>query len=500
MAYILSLDQGTSSSRSIVFDHDGSIVGVDQVEFPQHFPESGWVEHDLEEIWSSQLKTIKGALEKAGITAGDLAAIGITNQRETVGIWDRKTGKPVCNAIVWQDRRTSDYMQSLKDAGHLDMIREKTGLVLDPYFSASKIRWMLQKDPGLRERAIKGELAAGTIDTWLTWKLSGGSSHVTDVTNACRTLLCNIHDTAWDSELLELFEVPAELLPEIVPSSGDISCSDESVLGAKVPITGIAGDQQAALFGQLCTSPGMFKNTYGTGCFMLANTGTEAYPSPSGLLTTIAWKIGDEPTVYALEGSVFVAGASIQWLRDGLKIIDSAPEVNDLASQVEDTDGVYMVPALAGLGAPYWDPTARGTIIGITRATTGSHVARATLEGIAFRVADIMQCMVKDANIDPKSLRVDGGAAASDLLLQIQSNLLNIPVERPSVLETTALGAAYLAGLAVGVWDSTEQMESHHQVDQEFTPDMDESTRTRKLAGWKRAIDRAKQWALEDEA
>ena len=493
-SFILSLDQGTSSSRAIVFDRAGTIRGVAQQEFRQIFPQPGWVEHDAEEIWSTELEMARAALADANIAAADISAIGITNQRETIVVWDRATGKPIHNAIVWQDRRTTESMASLEKAGHLDLVRERTGLLLDPYFSGSKLRWILDNVDGARERAERGELAAGTIDTWLIWCLTSGSVHATDVTNASRTLLCNIHTAQWDADLLALFEIPESLLPTIVPSSGIVGQSDASLLGAAIPIAGIAGDQQAALFGQLCTEPGMVKNTYGTGCFLLANTGAKPVASKHRLLTTIAWQIRDEPIQYALEGSVFIAGAAIQWLRDGLGIIKSAAEVNELAAAVDDTDGVYVVPCMTGLGAPYWDPNARGSILGITRGTTAAHIARATLESLAYSVTDLLDCMADDSGSPITELRVDGGAAASDMLLEYQADLLDITVQRPQLLESTALGAAYLAGLATGVWQSTDDMSSNRTVDKEFHPSMDEQLRAKRIRGWKRAVERSANW------
>ena len=492
--FVLALDQGTSSSRAIVFDKAGTIRGVAQQEFRQIFPQPGWVEHDAEEIWATELLMAQQAMADAGLDASDISAIGITNQRETIVVWDRATGKPIANAIVWQDRRTTEFMASLEADGHLPLVQERTGLLLDPYFSGSKLRWILDNVPDARERADKGELAAGTIDSWLVWCLTGGKVHTTDVTNASRTLLSNIHTGQWDADLLELFDIPESLLPDIVPSSGHIGDCEAELFGAAIPITGIAGDQQAALFGQLCVEPGMVKNTYGTGCFLLANTGEKPVKSKHRLLTTIAWQIAGEPIQYALEGSVFIAGAAIQWLRDGLGIIETAPQVNELAASVEDTGGVYVVPCMTGLGAPYWDPNARGSISGITRGTTAAHIARATLDSLAYSVADLLDCMADDSGSPITELRVDGGAAASDMLLQFQADLLNITVQRPKLLESTALGAAYLAGLATGVWSSIDDMSANRQVEREFHPAMDESTRTELIYGWKRAVGRAANW------
>jgi len=497
--FVLALDQGTTSSRSIVFDKSGAIRGVDQVEFEQHFPKPGWVEHDALEIWNTQLSTARNALSKAGIAAGDLGGIGITNQRETVVLWERSTGKPLHNALVWQDRRTSDLTAKLKAEGHESDVQSRTGLLLDPYFSGSKLKWLLDNVPSARERAARGELAAGTIDCWLLWNLTEGAVHATDVSNACRTLLWNIHTCDWDEDLLKLLDVPREVLPNVVPSSGELGMSPAGVLGADVPVCGIAGDQQAALFGQQCVKSGMVKNTYGTGCFMLMNTGTEPRASTSRLLTTVAWQIGDNPVEYALEGSVFIAGAAIQWLRDGLKIIKAAPEVNDLAGSVPDTGDVYLVPAFVGLGAPYWDPTARGAILGITRGTTDAHIALATLRSLAYSTYDILQCMRADSGVAIEELRVDGGASASDLLLQFQADVLDVSVQRPEIVETTALGAAYLAGLASGVWSDLADVESHRKVDRVFEPDMEDATRSRLVKGWTRAVERTRDWAVEDD-
>ena len=490
MPYILALDQGTTSSRAIIFDHHGGILAVAQQEFTQHFPQPGHVEHDAGEIWASQLSVARAALERAGLTATDLAAVGITNQRETTVVWDRATGRPIHRAIVWQDRRTSDFCAALKEAGHEALFREKTGLVLDPYFSGTKVRWLLDHVDGARARA--GELAFGTIDSWLVWNLTGGAVHVTDPSNASRTLLFNIHTGDWDDELLGLLDVPRSLLPE-VRSSSEVY-GHTALLGAPVPVAGIAGDQQAALFGQLCTRPGMVKNTYGTGCFMLMNTGTEAVPSENGLLTTVAWKLGDR-TEYALEGSIFIAGAVVQWLRDGLGLIDAAPEIEALAASVPDNGGVYLVPAFAGLGAPHWDPYARGAILGLTRGATKAHLARAALESIAYQVADILEAMEADAGIRLAELRVDGGATTNDLLLQFQADLLGVPVVRPAVLETTALGAAYLAGLAVGFWDGPGELAAQWQEDRRFSPAMPPGAVAALKAGWQKALSRVSGWA-----
>ena len=495
MSYVLALDQGTTSSRAIVFDRRGRIVTVAQKEFAQHFPRPGWVEHDPAEIWSSQIGVAAEALSRAGLRARDVAAIGITNQRETTVVWDRATGEPVYHAIVWQDRRTADLCERLKEEGHEGAFRRKTGLVLDSYFSGTKVRWILDHVDGARRRAEAGELAFGTVDSWLMWNLSG--RHVTDVTNAARTLLFDIHAGDWDDELLGLLGVPRAMLPEVRSSSEVYATTGEDLFATAVPIAGIAGDQQAATFGQRCTAPGMAKNTYGTGCFMLMHTGTEPVPSENDLLTTVAWRLGDGPMEYALEGSVFIAGAVVQWLRDGLGIIRSSAEVEPLARSVDDTGGVYLVPAFAGLGAPHWDPYARGTIVGITRGTTAGHLARAALEGIAYQVADVLEAMERDAGIEVAELRVDGGAAANDLLMQIQSDLLRAPIVRPAVTETTALGAAYLAGLAVGYWESEEEITALWSVDRRFEPQRDAAEVGRMRGGWNRALDRARAWEAE---
>src|SRR6266536_5543384 len=449
MKYILALDQGTTSSRAIIFDRAGSIKALAQREFPQFFPRPGWVEHDANDIWSTQAGVAAQALAQAGLTPGDIAAIGITNQRETTVVWDRKTGNPICHAIVWQDRRTAAMCDRLKARGLEKLIRKKTGLVLDAYFSGTKLQWILQHVPGAREKAKAGELAFGTVDSWLVWNLTGGRSHVTDVSTASRTMLFNIRKGEWDDELLDLLDVPRSVLPEVRSSSEVFG--EASHFSSAIPIAGIAGDQQAALFGQVCNRPGMVKNTYGTGCFMLMNTGAKPIASKNNLLTTIAWQVGKR-TEYALEGSIFIAGAVVQWLRDGLGIIKSSSEVEALAAQVPDNGGVYLVPAFAGLGAPHWDPYARGVIAGITRGTRAAHIGRAALEGIAYQVMDVLKAMEADAGIRLKELRVDGGACANDLLMQFQSDLLGVPVVRPRVSETTAIGAAYLAGLAVGYW------------------------------------------------
>ncbi|QDT00819.1 glycerol kinase GlpK [Adhaeretor mobilis] len=493
MALILALDQGTTSSRAILFSDDGKIVGVEQKEFKQHYPQPGWVEHDPEEIWASQLEVTEAVLASNGVQAADIAALGITNQRETIVVWDRKTGAPIHPAIVWQDRRTAKVCQELKDAGREALVKKKTGLVLDPYFSGTKIAWILDKVPGARERAVQGELACGTIDAWLIWNLTGGKLHITDVSNASRTLLMNIHTGKWDDELLECFRVPSALLPEIRPSSevyGEVSSSDK-LKGIK--IGGIAGDQQSALFGQACYVPGSVKNTYGTGCFMLMNTGPEAVTSEHNLLTTVAWQVGDQ-LEYALEGSVFTGGAVVSWLRDGLGIIKSSSEVEALANSVKDNGGVFVVPAFAGLGAPHWDPYARGTIVGITGGTTAAHIARAAVESIAFQVADLVGAMQSDSGVELGELRVDGGASVNAHLLQFQADLLQISVVRPVVTESTALGAAYLAGLAAGVWKDCETIANQWAVDVRFEPQISAEQSSALRSRWKQAVDRSMNW------
>ena len=491
MTYVLALDQGTTSSRAIVFDQAGAIAAVAQKEFPQIFPKPGWVEHDPRDIWSTQAGVAAEVLQKAAIRASDIAAIGITNQRETTVVWNRATGQPICNAIVWQDRRTANICDRLK-AKKLDrLIRRKTGLVIDAYFSATKVQWILANVPGARASAARGELAFGTVDSWLVWNLTGGKVHVTDATNASRTMLYDIAQGEWDDELLKIFGVPRSMLPE-VRSSSEVY-GHTTLLGGSIPIAGIAGDQQAALVGQVCTKPGMVKNTYGTGCFMLMNTGTRPIASKNNLLTTVAWRIGSR-TEYALEGSIFIAGAVVQWLRDGLEIIRAAPDVEALAASVRDTGGVYFVPAFAGLGAPHWDQYARGTLVGLTRGTTKAHIARAALDSIALQVMDVLKAMEADAKIKLKELRVDGGASANDLLMQLQADLLGVPVVRPKVSETTALGAAYLAGLAVGYWKSQTDIARQWQADKRFTPKIKPAERKRVASGWEKALARAKGW------
>ncbi len=491
MKYILALDQGTTSSRAIVFDQHGSIISVAQQEFRQIFPKPGWVEHDANEIWATQLHVAAEAILRARLTANDIAAIGITNQRETTVVWDRRTGKPICHAIVWQDRRTAAACDRLKSRGLAATIRRQTGLVVDAYFSATKLQWILKNVPGAKARAQAGELAFGTIDSWLVWNLTGGKHHVTDASNASRTMLFNLKTGEWDEELLKIFGIPRSILPEVRASSEVYG--ETTLFGSAIPIAGIAGDQQAALFGQVCTQPGMVKNTYGTGCFMLMNTGTKPIVSRNNLLTTVAWRMGNR-TEYALEGSIFIAGAVVQWLRDGLGIIKSSSEVEALALQVPNTGGVYLVPAFAGLGAPHWDQYARGILAGLTRGTTSAHIARAALEGIAYQVTDVLKSMEADAGIRLKELRVDGGACNNNLLMQFQADLLGVPVVRPKVSETTALGAAYLAGLAVGYWKDQKEIATQWQVDRRFSPAMKNSTRKQLRAGWDKALSRAKAW------
>ena len=490
---ILALDQGTTSSRAIVFDHDGSIRAVAQKEFKQVFPQAGWVEHDPQEIWQSQLETAREVLATADLTAADVAAIGITNQRETTVVWDRATGAPIHNAIVWQDRRTAAFCDSLKEAGHASEIQRRSGLVIDAYFSGSKLRWLLDNVPNARARAERGELAFGTIDSWLVWNLTGGKLHVTDPSNASRTMLYDLHTGTWSDELCKILGVPRAVLPSIKASSEVYGDSVASLLGSAIPIAGIAGDQQAALFGQGCFSRGLAKNTYGTGCFMLMNIGSTPAPSKHQLLTTVAWRTGKD-TDFALEGSVFIGGAAVQWLRDGLGIIKSSGEVEELAASVPDSAGVYLVPAFAGLGAPHWDQYARGTIAGITRGTNRGHIARAALEGIAFQVADVLDVMKQDSGIEMNELRVDGGACTNNLLMQFQADVLQVPVVRPKVIETTALGAAYLAGLAVGYWKSKEEVAAAWQAERRFTPAMAPAQAAHRRSRWAEALNRARDW------
>ncbi len=492
--YVLALDQGTTSSRAIVFDESARAVGMAQQEFEQIFPAPGHVEHDAEAIWDSQMATARAALVDAEIDASDLAALGIANQRETTVVWERETGRPVANAIVWQSRVTAERCAVLKQAGYESVIRDKTGLVLDPYFSGTKIAHLLDEVEGLRSRAERGEVLFGTIDSFLAWRLTGGRRHVTDVSNASRTLLLNIHTLEWDEELLEIVGVPRAMLPEVVESSGVVGEIDADLLGAAVPLAGMAGDQQAATFGQACFSAGEAKNTYGTGCFLLMNTGNEAVRSEGGLLTTVGWSLNGEVT-YCLEGSVFVGGAVVQWLRDGLGLISEASEIEQLAAECDSTDGVYLVPAFVGLGAPYWDPAARGTLVGITRGTARPHLARAALESIAYQSRDLLQLMQREAGVSLGGLRVDGGAAANNLLMQFQADVLDVDVLRPEVLETTALGAARLAGLATGVWDSTDEVATAWQLERRFTCEMEAEQRDLLYAGWERAVERSREWA-----
>ena len=496
--YILALDQGTTSSRAIVFDHNGEIASVAQKEFQQHYPRSGWVEHDATEIWSSQASVVAEAISKIGINGKYISGIGITNQRETTIVWDKETGTPVYNAIVWQDRRTAKYCDTLKNEGWADTIQYKTGLVIDAYFSGTKIKWILDNVEGAREKAKAGKLAFGTVDTWLVWKLTQGERHITDVSNASRTMLYNIREMKWDDDLLELMDIPKNMLPEVTASSDKLGETKTTIFAHSIPIGGIAGDQQAALFGQQCTIKGMAKNTYGTGGFLLMNTGEKPIKSNNNLLTTIAWKIGDKVT-YALEGSIFIAGAAVQWLRDEMGLIRDASEVEELANTVQDNGGVYFVPALFGLGAPYWDQYARGTIVGLTRGNTKGHLARATLEGIAFQTMDVLKAMEADSGISIKELRADGGASGNDLLMQFQAEALSSPVVRPKQVETTALGAAYLAGLAVGYWKDTEELQKQWQEDKSFKPVMEENQITFYRKKWMKAVERAKKWADEEE-
>ncbi|CDA09887.1 glycerol kinase GlpK [Intestinibacter bartlettii] len=496
--YIMALDAGTTSNRCILFNEKGEMCSVAQKEFTQYFPKPGWVEHDANEIWSSQLGVAVEAMAKLGIGADDIAAIGITNQRETTIVWDKNTGEPVYNAIVWQCRRTSEYCDSLKEKGLTDKFREKTGLIIDAYFSGTKLKWILDNVDGVRERAEKGELLFGTVETWLIWKLTKGKAHVTDYSNASRTLLFNIKDLTWDKEILEELNIPESMLPEPKPSSCVYGYSDASFFGKEIPISGAAGDQQAALFGQTCFNPGEAKNTYGTGCFMLMNTGETPVYSQNGLVTTIAWGL-DGKVNYALEGSIFVAGASIQWLRDELRIIESAADSEYMAKKVKDTNGCYVVPAFTGLGAPYWDQYARGTIVGLSRGVNKYHIIRATLESIGYQVNDVLHAMKADSGIDLAALKVDGGASANDFLMQFQSDIINAPVKRPSCVETTAMGAAYLAGLAVGYWNSKEDVIKNWAIDKVFSPIMGEDQRERKIKGWNKAVKYSFGWAKEEE-
>ena len=493
MKVILALDQGTTSSRAILYDYSGAPVASAQKEFRQHFPQPGWVEHDASEIWATQHEVMSQAIAKAVVQPADIAAIGITNQRETTVVWDRATGKPIANAIVWQDRRTAALCDALKIQGKAALIQQKTGLVLDAYFSGTKLKWLLDTVPGARQRAENGELAFGTIDAWLIWNLTGCKVHATDPSNASRTLLFNIHSNAWDDELLALLDIPRSVLPEVRPSSG--AFGEAIVDGVSIPIAGDAGDQQSALFGQACHSPGIAKNTYGTGCFLLLNTGSKAVTSTNNLLTTTAWQIAKNPPQFALEGSVFIGGAVVQWLRDGLRAIKTAADVEALAAEVPDSGGVYLVPAFAGLGAPHWDPYARGAMFGLTRGSGITHIARAALESIAFQSAEMLAAMEKDAGLKLTELRVDGGATANNLLMQIQADLLGVPVVRPKVLETTALGAAYLAGLAVGFWNDVSDIQRNWQVDRVFEPTLSRDRAGEMMVGWAKAVERSKRWA-----
>lgn len=496
--YVMALDAGTTSNRAIIFDVDSKIVGVAQKEFTQHFPQPGWVEHDAEEIWSSMHEVMREALEQSGLVASDIAAIGITNQRETAVVWDRATGRPIYNAIVWQSRQTADICEDLKRQGLVDEFKEKTGLVIDAYFSGTKVKWILDHVKGAREKAEKGELAFGTIDTWLLWKLTGGEVHKTDYSNASRTLMFNIKTLEWDEALLKYLTVPKSLLPEVRPSSEVYGHTIPSVIGAAIPVAGMAGDQQSALFGQNCFSPGEAKNTYGTGCFLLMNTGTDICMSKNGLVTTIAWGL-DGKVEYALEGSIFVGGSAIQWLRDGLRLVDSAPDSEWVAKKVPDAGGVYMVPAFVGLGAPYWDMNARGMIIGITRGTKKAHLVRATLDSLAYQTRDVLGAMEADSGNRLATLKVDGGAVANNLLMQFQADLLGVPVDRPQITETTALGAAYLAGLATGVWASKEELKKSWQLETRFTPALDKKAADKLYKGWRKAVKHAANWLADEE-
>ncbi len=498
--YVLAIDQGTTGTTAMIFNHDGEIVGQAYSEFTQHYPKPGWVEHDANEIWDVSMQVAEEALSNAGVSANDIATIGITNQRETVVMWDRETGEPVHNAIVWLDRRGAQICEELSEQGYEGMVQDKTGLVIDAYFSGSKVKWLLDNVEGLRERAQNSEVALGTIDSWLIYKLTGGREHVTDYSNASRTLMYNIHELKWDDELLEMLTVPKEILPETKPSSFVYGNTDpEAFLGVEVPVAGVAGDQQAALFGEACYEEGLAKNTYGTGSFALMNTGTTPMKSEGGdVLTTIAWGLGDEPVEYALEGAIFVTGAAVQWLRDGLGIIQDAAETEELAASLDSNDGVYFVPALAGLGAPYWDPYARGTIVGLTQGTTRAHLARAALESIAYQTKDVVDSMEEDSGIQLREFRADGGAVANEWLMQFQADILGVPVEVPEITETTALGAAYLAGLATGFWESREELDARWKLSRRYEPQMDEEERERLHKQWQEAVERAKDWIHEE--
>ena len=495
--YILAFDAGTTSSRCILFNEQGQICSVAQKEFTQFFPKPGWVEHDADEIWATQIGVAQEAMAKLHVTSQDIAAIGITNQRETTIVWDKNTGEPIYHAFVWQCRRTAEYADSLVAKGLKDTFQKKTGLVIDPYFSATKLHWILENVPGAQERAEKGELLFGTVDTWLMWKLSGGRIHATDYSNASRTMMFNINTLEWDKEILKELNIPECMLPEVKPSSGLFGESDPKYLGGPIPIAGVAGDQQAALFGQTCFKPGEAKNTYGTGCFMLMNTGEKPIFSKNGLVTTIAWGL-DGKVDYALEGSVFVAGAAIQWLRDELKIIDSSPDSEYMATKVKDTNGCYVVPAFTGLGAPYWDPYARGTIVGLTRGCNKYHIIRATLDSLCYQVNDVLQAMKADSGIDLSALKVDGGACANNYMMQTQSDIINCEVKRPTCIETTAMGASYLAGLAVGYWGSKEDVLKNWAIDRTFTPNIEDDKRTEMVNGWKKAVGCSRGWAKND--
>ncbi|MBY5957532.1 glycerol kinase GlpK [Membranicola marinus] len=494
--YILALDQGTTSSRAIIFNHSGEIISVAQKPFQQYFPKAGWVEHDAQEIWSTQSSVAAEVVAQTDLDAQDIEAIGITNQRETTVVWDTETQQPIHRAIVWQDRRTSDYCEELKAAGHADMIRDKTGLIIDAYFSATKLKWILDNVEGAREKAAAGRLKFGTVDSWLIYKFTKGATHATDITNASRTMLYNIHDQCWDQELLDLFDIPAEMMPE-VKSNSEVFGETANTL-FPIPITGVAGDQQSALFGQMCLERGMAKTTYGTGCFLVMNTGEEAVQSDNNLLTTVAWKLDDKVT-YALEGSVFIGGAAIQWLRDGLGLLSDAADSEAMATAVEDNDGVYFVPALSGLAAPYWDQFARGTLVGLTRGTTKNHIVRAALEGIAYQVADVLKAMEQDMQSETKEMRVDGGAVKNNFMMQFQADILRSQVIRPKVMETTAMGAAYLAGLATGYWKSIDDIQSQWQVDREFDPEMESEAADQLLKRWHAAVERSRGWEKTNE-
>lgn len=494
----MALDQGTTGSRAIIFNHNGTIVSTASKEFKQIYPKPGWVEHDPMEIWSSQVEVAKTALEKAGLEAGDIAAIGITNQRETAIVWDKKTGKPIYNAIVWQCRRTAPICDQLKKKGLAEIIQKKTGLVVDAYFSGTKIKWILDNVGGVREKAQKGEILFGTVDSWLIWNLTKGKAHVTDYSNASRTMLFNIHNLDWDEEILTELDIPPEILPKVLPSSYVYGSTDKEIFGREIPISGDAGDQQAALFGQACYEPGMAKNTYGTGCFILMNTGEKIVPSKNGLLATIAWGVNSK-VEYALEGSIFIGGAVVQWLRDEIGLIKNSREIEKYALKVEDTNGVYLVPAFVGLGAPYWDMYARGIIVGLTRGAKKEHILRAAEESIAYQSRDVLEVIQKDSGINLKKLKVDGGAVRDNFLMQFQSDILGVPVVRPKVVETTALGAAYLSGLAVGYWKDKEEIAQKWKADKEFSPNMDEKTKEKLYKGWKKAVSRSLNWEEKEE-